>query len=83
MDEVDIAYRENIRSALDSKNIERLAELVGDYDYAYEKMQRYQELSERVMGKVRAGNYMGEEAAELVEIIDSCLSKANLSGFRR
>ena len=46
-------------------------------------MERYQQLSEIVMRKVRAGNYMGEEAAELVEIIDSCLSKANLSGFRR
>lgn len=83
MDEVDRTYRENIRVVLDSKDINRLAELVGDYDYAYEKMYRYQELSEIVMGKVRAGNYMGEEAQELVEIIDSCLSKANLSGFRR
>ncbi len=83
MDEVDIRYRENIRDALDSKDIEKLADLVGDYDYACKKMERYQQLSEIVMGKVRAGNYMGEEAAELVEIIDSCLSKANLSGFRR
>ena len=81
MDEVDIRYRENIRDALDSKDIEKLADLIGDYDYACKKME--QQLSEIVMGKVRAGNYMGEEAAELVEIIDSCLSKANLSGFRR
>lgn len=83
MDEVDIRYRENIRDALDSKDIEKLADLIGDYDYACKKMERYQQLSEIVMGKVRAGNYMGEEAAELVEIIDRCLSKANLSGFRR
>ena len=84
MDEVDFAYRENIREALDSKNVDRLAELVnGDYDYAYDKMQRYQELSERIMGKVRAGTYTGEEAEEVVQIIDSCLCKANLSGYRR
>lgn len=84
MDEVDFAYRENIREALDSKNVDRLAELVNDdYDYAYDKMQRYQELSERIMGKVRAGTYTGEEAEEVVQIIDSCLSKANLSGYRR
>lgn len=84
MDEIDRAYRENIRDALNTNNIDRLSELLnGNYEYASEKMARYRELNETMMRKIRNGLSTDSESAEAIEILDDCMRKANLSGYHK
>lgn len=82
MDEVDTAYKNSIVDALNSGNVDKLAELLnGNYEYAMDQIQRFRELNTITMEKIRSGKSTDSESAEMLEIVESCLSKANLSGY--
>ena len=82
MDEVDKRYRDSIREALQSKDVDRLMQLVPSLgsSEAQDYIDRYDDLYLKTMAKIRLSKDTQDEIAEMYEILDGLLVKADLSG---
>lgn len=85
MDEVDWRYKDNIREALNSGNVNRLTELVYDLDEteAREIISKWQKNYQMTMQMIRASQDTSKLDAETNEMLDSLFERANLSGYHR
>ena len=85
MDNVDRTYEHNIMQALQSRNIERLKELVPgiDSEKAEEYINRWQENYNSIMSGVRGGLDTSKTEDSSLQMLNELLEEANLSGFHR
>ena len=85
MDEVDYRYKDSIKEALQTGNINKLMELVPSIDEqeAQDYMKRWQQNYLDTMKKIRMGLDTSDLEKTSYEIANDIMNKAKLSGFKR
>ena len=85
MDEVDYRYKDSIKEALQTGDINKLMELVPSIDEqeAQDYIDRWQKNYLDTMKKIRMGLDTAEQEKTSYEITNDLINKASLSGFKR
>ncbi len=85
MDEVDYRYKDSIKEALQTGNINKLMELVPSIDEqeAQDYMKRWQQNYLDTMKKIRMGLDTSDLEKTSYEIANDLMNKASLSGYKR